>query len=79
MPYLKENADISTPLKAIKAFCYDCCGGDRQWVRECPDTKCALNQYRLGKNPNRKTREYTKEEKEKLRERVKKARESMKY
>lgn len=76
MPYLKQDADISTPIKAIQVFCIECCGGNKQYVKECTSTRCALYDYRLGQNPNRKTREYTKEEKEALRERVKKAREA---
>lgn len=79
MPYLKTDADISTPIKAIQVFCVECCGGNKTYVKECPSSRCALHDYRLGKNPNRKTREYTKEEKEELRERVKKARESRKH
>lgn len=76
MPYLKENADISTPLKAIQVFCIECCGGNKNYVKECCSPKCALYDYRLGKNPNRKIREYTEEEKQELRDRVRRARES---
>jgi hypothetical protein len=56
-----------TPLKAIKKFCLDCCGGSRKAVEECtanptdiassldPDvyTVCVLWEYRFGKNPRR--------------------------
>lgn len=76
MPYLKTDADISTPIKAIQIFCIECCGGNKSYVKECTSTKCCLYDYRLGKNPNRKMREYTEEEKERLRERAKKAREA---
>ncbi len=76
MPYLKTDADISTPIKAIKIFCIECCGGNKSYVKECTSTKCSLYDYRLGKNPNRKMREYTEEEKEQLKERVRKAREA---
>lgn len=75
MPYINEDADISTPMKAIQVFCFECCGGSKQDVKECTALKCALYPYRLGKNPYRKSREYTEEEKEKLKERAKKARE----
>ena len=43
-----------TPLKAIRAKCLDCSGGQPSEVRECPDTECSLYPYRFGKNPNRK-------------------------
>ena len=73
MPYIKKDADISNPLKAIQVFCFECCGGEKQDVKECTAKACALYPYRLGKNPYRKSREYTEEEKEKLKERAKKA------
>lgn len=76
MPYINKNADVSNPLKAISVFCFECCGGEKQWVKECNDKECPLHSYRLGKNPNRKTREYSEEEKNNLKERARKARES---
>ena len=61
---------------AVKAKCLQCCCGSPKEVKNCPCIDCALYPYRLGKNPYRKSREYTEEEKEKLKERAKKARES---
>lgn len=65
---------IPTPIKAIRLKCLDCCAGSSKEIRLCPIKDCSLYPYRLGKNPNRKSRELTEEQKEALRERVKKAR-----
>ena len=43
----------STPLRAIRAKCLDCCGGSEKEVRECRIVACALFPYRMGHNPNR--------------------------
>ena len=75
MPYLKKDADISSPQKAIQVFCFECCGGTKQYVKECTAKDCALYPYRMGKNPYRKSREYSDEEKEQLKEKARKARE----
>ncbi len=42
-----------TPMKAIRAKCLDCCGGQAKEVRLCPCVDCALYPYRFGRNPNR--------------------------
>ena len=42
-----------TPLKAIRVYCLDCCGGQSKEVKLCPCENCPLWQYRLGKNPAR--------------------------
>ena len=64
------------PVKAIKQKCLDCSGWSRQEVELCPLTECALYPFRLGKNPfrTRTTRTLTDEQREALRERLKKAR-----
>lgn len=62
-------------LKAIKARCRDCLPEGRNSVKNCEDIECALHPYRLGKNPFRKKRIYSEEEKRALRERLNKARE----
>jgi len=41
------------PLKAIKEFCLDCCGGSHKEVKLCVSPKCSLFPFRLGHNPNR--------------------------
>ena len=65
----------TTPLDAIKDFCMECCGYQRDEVKKCSAPMCALYEFRFGKNPYRKTKDYTEEELEKMRERVRKARE----
>lgn len=35
-----------TPMKAIRAKCIDCSGGEKKEVRECP-----IRSYRMGKRP----------------------------
>lgn len=42
-----------TPIKAIRAKCLDCCCGSSNEVKLCTVKRCALWQYRFGKNPNR--------------------------
>lgn len=43
----------STPMRAIRAKCLDCCCGQMQEVRLCPSLSCALWRYRMGRNPAR--------------------------
>lgn len=43
-----------TPIKAIRAKCLECSGNQPSEVRACLIFECALFNYRLGKNPNRK-------------------------
>ena len=71
---LKHKAN--SPQKAIVNFCISCMGYHKAYVKECTALNCPLYDFRLGKNPYRKSREYTEEEKEKLKERARKARES---
>ena len=40
-----------TPIKAIRAKCLDCCGGQTKEVRLCSIEKCPLYQYRMGHRP----------------------------
>ena len=64
-----------TPCKAIRLKCLDCSGGSSNEVKLCVIPDCPLYPFRFGKNPYRKKRELTEEEKAVLRERMKKARE----
>ena len=68
----------TSPLEAIKDFCMECCGYQRDEVKTCSAPMCPLYEFRLGKNPYRKTKDYTEEELEKLRERIANARASKK-
>lgn len=76
MAYTHPDKKITSPLVAIREMCIDCQGGMKAWVAECTDKQCALYDFRLGKNPFRKPKEYTDEEKKVLQERAKVARES---
>lgn len=67
------NTKVMTPMKAIRAKCMDCCAGQYSEVKMCPCTTCPLYDFRLGKNPNRKPRNLTEEQREALRERARKA------
>ena len=40
-----------TPVKAIRAKCLDCCGGQAIEVRNCSIKKCPLYPYRMGHRP----------------------------
>ena len=64
----------NTPLKAIKQFCYECCGENRSEVRGCTSTTCALKPFRLGKNPYIKHKGLSEEQKELARLRLADAR-----
>ena len=68
---LNEN-EIKSPLKAIRAFCIDCMGGQVREVKLCPSQICPLHAFRMGKNPYRK-RELSPEHLAKLQEARKKA------
>lgn len=56
-------AEITNPIKAIRAKCLDCCCGQANEVKLCPSTDCALYPFRLGKNPYRKRVELTEAQK----------------
>ena len=43
----------TTPLKAIRRKCLDCCCGSSSEVKLCTVDQCALWPYRFGRNPNR--------------------------
>lgn len=59
-----------TPIKAIRAKCLDCCCGSSNEVKLCSIEHCALWPYRTGHDPYRARREYTDEEREKMREQL---------
>lgn len=41
----------TSPNRAIRAKCLDCCCGNAAEVRRCPTEKCPLWEFRFGKNP----------------------------
>ena len=61
---------VLTPLKAMRAKCLDCCCGSAKEVQLCPCTDCSLYPYRLGRSPTIKKRELTEEQRDVLRERM---------
>ena len=46
----------TTPLKAIRSLCIDCCAGNKAEVRRCVDVTCPLWHLRMGANPFQKRR-----------------------
>lgn len=48
------EAKPTTPIKAIRAKCLNCCCGIQSEVRLCPCHDCPLYPYRMGHNPARK-------------------------
>lgn len=56
----------TNPVKAIREHCIDCCCGSASEVKLCTVTNCALHPFRFGKNPYRKARTLTEEQKAKL-------------
>lgn len=67
---------MPTPLKAIRKKCLECSGGSPNEVKLCTVDRCELWYYRFGKNPNRKPRIMSEEQKEAAVKRLAKAREA---
>jgi len=42
-----------TPVKAIRAYCIDCSGGNRAEVKRCELDDCPLFPYRMGRRGDR--------------------------
>lgn len=66
---MDENKKITSPLKAIKAFCIECNCGQASEVPRCPCTDCPLYEFRRGKNPYLK-KELTEEQRKQFAERL---------
>ena len=69
----KNEETITSPIKAIRAKCLDCCCGQRDEVKLCPAKDCPLWPFRMGKNPNR-SKNMTDEQRLAAKERLAKAR-----
>lgn len=67
------NKVITSPLKAIRANCIQCCGDSRYEVKLCEIKKCPLWHFRFGKNPFNKRANMSEEERKIISERMKKA------
>jgi hypothetical protein len=65
----KDNKEITSPLKAIREKCLDCCCWSESEVRLCTAVDCALYYFRMGKNnsPKHKKKELTDEQREAMR------------
>lgn len=48
---IANGLDLKTPIKAIRAKCLDCCGGQYSEVEKCTVPACPLFLYRFGKRP----------------------------
>jgi len=76
MKSLHEPAEsITSPLKAIRANCVDCMGGQMKLVKHCDLRGCPLWPYRLGKNPFITKRNLTLEQRSEIGERLRWGRE----
>lgn len=69
-----DMEEIKSPVKAIRAFCLECCGNAPSEVKTCVSKRCPLYAFRFGKNPYVK-RELTDEQREAAIERLAAARE----
>ena len=72
----KEKKVITSPVKAIRAYCLECVCGNAYEVKMCPIEDCPLYPFRFGKNVFRTTKEMTEEQRAAAAERLKKAREA---
>lgn len=68
-----SDTTITSPIKAIRAKRLDCSCDSATEVKLCPVENCPLFPFRFGKNPFRSKREYTEEQLEQMRERMRKA------
>ena len=80
-PELVETEDEGekekrNPLQAVRAMCLSCMDDSPKSVKNCQVNDCPIHHLRLGSNPFRKKREFTEEQREALKERMKKAREA---
>lgn len=60
----------TNPVKAIREFCIQCYGGYKAEVKTCPANTCPLYAFRMGKNPYRKKRELTDDQRKAASERM---------
>lgn len=62
---------VLSPLKAIRQKCLECSGWQQNEVKHCVFPDCALYPFRFGKDPGRKSRKYTEDQKRAMAERLK--------
>lgn len=63
---LPDQPKPTSPLRAIRQYCLSCCMESQQEVRLCPATECVLHDFRMGRNPFRKSHPMSEEHKKKL-------------
>lgn len=63
-----------SPLRAIREHCRDCVGSINE-IKNCMGNSCKLFEFRFGKNPYRRKKVCTEEEKAQLSENLRKYRE----
>lgn len=68
---MDEQKVVKSPLKAIRRYCLECCGGSSNEVLLCPYKDCQLYAFRRGENPY-STRVISDEERRKAKERLEK-------
>lgn len=61
-----EKKIAPSPLKAIRAKCIECCGGQLMEVKLCHLEDCALHPYRFGHLPKEQTKNMGKNWRENL-------------
>lgn len=54
----------ASPLRAIRAKCFDCCCGQAKEIRFCTATSCPLYDFRFGHRPKDSTKEDAEDESE---------------
>ena len=74
---MKTEKKNTNPVKAIRAYCLECTCGSTAEVKLCPIDDCPLFPFRFGKNPYRKQREMTEEERRALADRLKEAKKNL--
>ena len=68
MEKTEQTKIITSPIKAIRAKCLDCCCGQENEVKLCTCKDCPLYAFRFGKNPYL----YTEEQRQAMAERMRK-------
>ena len=67
---MPEQKAQTNPTKVIREKCLDCCCGSIKEVKLCAAERCPLWPWRMGKNPYRKARVLTDEQKAAMRDRL---------
>ena len=70
---MPDDKKITSPIKAIRAYCIGCMCGSAMDVKLCPCKECELYAFRFGTNPYRTKREYSEEQKAELEARFSKS------